>query len=165
MGKYRFISKPFKRLAFMHSKNISNKSLLVVHKKYCSKFIKKFKKHEKNLQGLDEFQIILLQKLQNEIALSHSKTREYWLRRGPRLIMILCIGMIINIILDQQFQKDPEIFVSIYNSLIWVILSTYMLYQRLPDAIIASHMRIGHEHYNQWKKDTFQNILEHKENI
>ena len=33
-----------------------------------------------------------------------------------------------------------------------------MLYQRLPDSVSSAMMRIGHDHYNNWKNTTLNNL-------
>ena len=158
MGYFRFISKPFKRAAFRHSKLIIENGIKIVYAKYCQKFITKFNKNSIPVQGLEEYQTELLRKLEKEKGISHGKTREYWFMRGPRLFLTVFVGISLNICCSQIIQEEPEIWVSISSGLVWLSLSAYMLYQRLPDSILSSLMRIGHDHYTSWKKNNFQKI-------
>ena len=158
MGYFRFISKPFKRTAFRHSKTIIEKGIKVVYTKYSQKYIIKFKKNSIPVHGLEKYQVELLKKLEKERGISHGKTREYWFMRGPRLFFTVFMGILLNICCNQIIQKEPEIWVSISSGLVWLSLSAYMLYQRLPDSILSSLMRIGHDHYTDWKINEFKKM-------
>ena len=155
----RYLSKPFKRAAFEHSRRIANDGVQTVYNKYSKKYAKKFHKNNLPVQDIHIFQTELLQKLQVEKSLSHSKTREYWLLRGPRLFCTIFIGVFANTCCIFLIQKDPDVCLTLLSGLIWLCLSAYMLYQRLPDAILSSLMRIGHDHYIQWKSTIFIEYL------
>lgn len=152
MGRCRCISKPFKRYAFKLSKRIATEQVRKVYVKYTGKYKNKCVKNNIPSRGLHIFQMTLREKLANEQSVSHGKTREYWMLRGPRLFLIIFIGIVSNIICNLFIKDDPEILFSMSSGSIWLILSAYMLYQRLPDAISSSLMRVGHDHYIEWKK-------------
>ena len=162
MGLFRFISKPIKRYLFNYANIISNKWYLIVLNKYKQKYINKLYKIGLNNTfdpnpGLDLFLHNLEINLEHEKSLAHSKVREYWLRRGPRLIIFLLITSLITIGLSQWL-----ITVTINDHIITILIginiilyNMYMLYQRLIDAISGAMMRIGHVHYSKWKSNIF----------
>lgn len=158
MGYFRFLSKPFKRAAYTHSKKIIKNGIRTVHAKYSQKYIIKCKKKSIPVQGLEVYQAELLRKLETEKGISHGKTREYWFMRGPRLFLTVFVGLTLNLCCNQIIQDEPEIWVSISSGLVWLSLSAYMLYQRLPDSILSSLMRIGHDHYIGWKINEFKKM-------
>ena len=155
MGFFRCISKPFKRAAFKYSKEITNDGIQNVYQKYSKKYILKFQKHSIPVEDIQPYQSELLHKLNVEKGLAHGKTREYWLLRGPRLFCTILIGVISNTCCTLFLQENPEVWATISSGLIWLLLSGYMLYQRLPDSIHSSLMRIGHDHYTDWKINVF----------
>ena len=155
MGNWRFISKYFKRKAFRKSRIIADNAAIHVYEKYYFKFLNKFRKNNIPVYGLTSYQAELLRKLTIEKGVAHGKTREYWLLRGPRLFLTVLLGVILNIGCNQTIQNNPDIIGSISSGVILLIVSAYMLYQRLPDSILASLMRVGHDHYNDWKETTF----------
>jgi len=155
MGKFRCISKPFKRFAYLHSKNIAEKGMITTYNKYKKKYIKKFKKESVPIQNLEKFKSELMEKLLVQKRLCHGKTREYWFLRGPRLFVTIFLGIICNIFLNQLLEDNPNLYTSISSGIIWLLISSYMLYQRLPDSILSSMMTTGHEHYTLYKRIYF----------
>jgi hypothetical protein len=108
------------------------------------------------VHGLADYQADLMEKLLAGKRISHGKAREYWFLRGPRLFTTVFLGILVNIGCNQLLQSNPEFWVSVSSGSIWLTMSTYMLYQRLPDAILSSLMIIGHDHYTEWKRRHFQ---------
>ena len=162
MSKGRCISKPFKRVLFSHADHISNKWFTIVYIKYEQKYIKKYNKlnnlpneNTENINGLDLFLDGLYCKLVMDKSLAHSKVREYWLRRIPRLLTMLLFTLLItismnNLLIENINKKDNLLsFIVGFNL---ILLNLYMIYQRLIDSISCSYMRIGHVQYNLWKQ-------------
>ena len=111
------------------------------------------------IPGLEYYYHKLKNKLEDERGLAHSKVREYWLRRGPRLIIVLLITIAVTIILSELLLErtwNDHLF-SMLVGLNLILCSLYMLYQRLNDSISGAMMRIGHDHYNSWKDNYAKN--------
>ena len=162
MGRCRCLSKPIKRYFFKYADNISKKWEKKVIYKYTEKYINKLNKlnnnivfDESNAPGLNEFKNSLEINLNREHSLAHCKVREYWLRRGPRLIFILLFTIFITVILSEFFidnTKNEIIYLLIIGTNM-ILYNIYMLYQRLIDSIAGAMMRIGHVHYKKWKSE------------
>ena len=166
MGKCRCLSKPIKRFFFAYADKISEKWILIVSRKYTLKYINKLNKlnnlnnefdssHYHHNQGLIKYTNNLNAALNQEKSLAHSKVREYWLRRGPRLLIVLVLTILITIGLAElliNVTYEEHIY-SILVGINMFLFSIYMLYQRLTDSISGIMMKIGHDHYNQWKND------------
>ena len=169
MGKCRCISKPIKRFCFSYADKIADKWCLIVIKKYTHKYINKRNKlgldnniydlteriEPSNVPGLNDFVNNLQIDLNHEKSLAHCKVREYWLRRGPRLIIVLLITILITIglaiwLIDTTINDH---ILSILIGINLILFNIYMLYQRLIDAISGAMMRIGHDHYTKWKSE------------
>ena len=164
MGICRCISKPIKRFYFNYADKVANKWSLIVKQKYKNKYIKKRIKLQldneiietsdiNNVSGLDLFLSNLQIDLDKEKGLAHGKVREYWLRRGPRLLLVLIFTILITIGLGHLLvepTKNDQIL-SVLIGINMIIFNIYMLYQRLIDAISGAMMRIGHDHYTIWK--------------
>lgn len=170
MGSFRCLSKPCKRFFFSYADQRSNLWIDKVSHKYIQKYINKI--HKLNIVSLPDREVIwnnyeeyyrvpglsifiyeLQNKLNKEKGIGHSKVREYWLRRGPRLLVILLFTILITIGMGSlllQRTRDEHIF-SVLVGLNLMICSLYMLYKRLDDSISGNMMRIGHDHYTQWK--------------
>ena len=180
MGRFKCLSKPIKRIFFAYANTISDKWIKIVSNKYIFKYINKINKiNRKNninnnynieifnlklinshnyhrVPGLINFKHNLNNDLNNEKGLAHSKVREYWLRRGPRLIIILLLTIIITILFSALLIERTlnDYIFSILVGINLILCSLYMLYQRLIDSISGAMMRIGHEHYTKWKRGT-----------
>lgn len=153
MGKCRCLSKPLKRWAFAKADNIAEKSAAVTLKKYIGKFNRKLEKMGWE-DGLELFHRALEYDLNIEKNIAHSKVREYWLLRGPRMFLLTFIYICINLSCSEAFKTNPEpdrLYI-VCTSSILLLISVYMLFFRLHDAIHASMMRIGHRHYTEWKQ-------------
>lgn len=163
MGIFKFISKPVKRYLFYHGDQIEKYWYKIVYQKYKNKFINKNKKINNqanlkiiNIENTDlmiEYMSKLEEKLNNELGLAHSKVREYWLRRGPRLCLVLFITIGFTALLSNIIIKPTrnEHILSILLGLNMFLFNIYMLYNRLVDSISGNMMKIGHNHYVLWK--------------
>lgn len=170
MGRFRWLTKPTKRYFFAYADKVSNKWVDIVSKKYTLKYINKINKIKNDfsidaeslepseyylIPGLDIYREKLIEILDNEKGLGHSKVREYWLRRGPRLLLILLLTISITIgfaelLLDVSYEEHMYSVLVGINMLLYRI---YMLYERLIDSIAGNMMRKGHDHYNKWKNN------------
>ncbi len=167
MGRFRCLSKPFKRFYFNYADQVADKWSIIVVNKYRNKYINKRKKlgidNENKITenedcliipGLDDFIFQLKTKLDKEKTLAHGKVREYWLRRGPRLSIVLVLTILITLGLAQLLTEPTtnENILSILVGSNMILFNFYMLYQRLIDAISGTMMRVGHDHYINWKQ-------------
>ena len=136
----------------MHSKQIAERHIYLTMKKYSKKYTRKLSKMNlpSDPDGLLIFRQNLWQDLDRERNICHSKAREYWLLRGPRLFVITVIAIGSNITYEVLLEGTFHIRSLIYGVTL-LILSFYMLFMRLPDSIHASMMRVGHTHYTRWK--------------
>ena len=181
MGYFRCLSKPCKRKFFAYADRRSELWMERVICKYTQKYIYKIHKLNRyilpnpevvegnpdqynRVPGLDLFIYELSNKLNKEKGIGHSKVREYWLRRGPRLFMVLVFTILLTIgmgVLLLKRTRDENIF-SLLVGLNLIICSVYMLYQRLDDSISGTMMRIGHDYYASWKSETLPKIVNPK---
>lgn len=168
MRRSRCLSKPIKRYLFAYADKISQKFIIIVSQKYTLKYINKLNKLNNNplleklkdssgyhnIPGLIHFINKLENDLTKEKGVAHSKVREYWLRRGPRLLIILILTICITIgladLLVEITYKDH--LYSILIGINMIIFNIYMLYERLIDSISGTMMKIGHDSYKNWKK-------------
>lgn len=153
MGKCRCLTKPFKRWAFAKADRIAEKKAKITLKKYSFKFKRKLKKMGWT-DDISMFKTALNFDLNAEISFAHSKVREYWLSRGPRMFLLTLLYICINLSFSEAFKSNPEpdrLYI-VCTSVVLLLISAYMLFYRLHDAIHASMMRIGHRHYNEWKR-------------
>lgn len=92
---------------------------------------------------------------EKDIGLDHSKVREYWLKRGPRIFISSIVLLLANYILYIYFKKidtETNMYLIIIN-IIALILSIYMLYYRLPDSIESAVARTSHDYYVKVKNN------------
>ena len=92
---------------------------------------------------------------EKDIGLDHSKVREYWLKRGPRIFISSIVLLFANYILYIYLKKidtETNIYLIIIN-IIALILSIYMLYYRLPDSIESAVARTSHDYYVKVKNN------------
>lgn len=92
-----------------------------------------------------------------DIGLDHSKVREYWLKRGPRIFLTSLFFISFNYILYSYLKNidyNTQLYFIIIN-FIALILSFYMLYYRLPDSIESAIARTTHDHYVKYKNNIF----------
>ena len=163
MGFFRCVSKPIKRFLFSCADSVADNWKVIVVEKYTKKFTNKRIKlnldneltQTSDVPGLNIFLANLQNDLNKEKGLAHSKVREYWLRRGPRLLLVLILTIIITLglayLLIEPSRNDQ--ILSILIGFNMIIFNIYLLYQRLIDAISGAMMRIGHDHYTKWKSE------------
>lgn len=92
---------------------------------------------------------------EKDIGLDHSKVREYWLKRGPRIFISSIVLLLANYILYIYFKKidtETNMYLIIIN-IIALLLSIYMLYYRLPDSIESAVARTSHDYYVKVKNN------------
>ena len=153
MGKCRCLTKPFKRWAFAKADEIAQLKADQTLEKYSLKFKRKCQKIGKT-DDVELFKRALEFDLVAEKNIAHSKVREYWLLRGPRMFILTFIYICINLSCSEAFKLKPEpdrLYIACTSSIL-LFISGYMLFFRLHDAIHASMMRIGHRHYTEWKR-------------
>lgn len=144
MGRCKCISKPCKRCLFAHADSFADEYAQRTIEKYTMKYMRKG-------GTADVFERNLRDALNDERGLAHSKAREYWFRRGPRLFCTAVIAVILNILCVEVFKGGKDRLYSIVYGAFLLLLGCYMLYERLPDAVAAGMLRIGHDHYTCWK--------------
>lgn len=173
MGNFRWITKPTKRYFFSYADKISQKWNNKVLDKYALKYINKLKKNNNEetitklidsslfytIPGLNIYLEELKQKLNKENGLAHGKVREYWLRRGPRNLMILIFTILITIGFSELLLDitPDEHYYSIIIGINIVLFNLYISYQRLTDSISSAMLRVGHDHYKKWKNENIYN--------
>ena len=152
----RCCSKPFKRTLFAHADAIADRSLEASRAKYAEKYVNKRRKmgmdpEDPRLPSVYECELVAT--LERERGLAHGKAREYWLRRGPRLLLLTVAAIAANLGMSEGLKPRPENDRAylLANGLVLLTVSCYMLYQRLPDAIESAAMRVGHDYYVSWK--------------
>ena len=100
----------------------------------------------------------------SNIGLSHSKVREYWFNRGPRMLgtMLFFCAFTVAVqevmhsaeVAEGSISSERSAFDRLYTVVIAsmaLIISTFMLYFRLPDSIEASIARTAHDYYRAKK--------------
>lgn len=90
-----------------------------------------------------------------DLGLDHSKVREYWLKRGPRIFITSIIFVISNYLL-YRYLKKIDYYTNVYLisiNIITLLLSFYMLYYRLPDSIESAVARTTHDYYVKYKEN------------
>ncbi len=91
---------------------------------------------------------------EKDVGLDHSKVREYWLKRGPRILISSIILLLSNYILYiylKEIDSKTNIYLIIIN-IVALFLSIYMLYYRLHDSIESAVARTSHDYYVKVKK-------------
>lgn len=151
----RCCTKPCKRAAFRHARRVSEREAQRTYLKYTKKCRRKFEKRGRPVDpaAVDAFCFGLKNALAVEENISHAKAREYWFLRTPRLFSVSLVAIVLNIMCNEYLRSEAStdrLYFIVYGTIL-LMLSAYMLYQRLPDAVHAAMMRIGHSHYKQWK--------------
>ena len=93
--------------------------------------------------------------IKKDIGLDHSKVREYWLKRGPRILITFIILLVSNYILYVYLKKidnKTNLYLILINT-IALSLSIYMLYFRLQDSIESAIARTTHDYYVKYKNE------------
>ena len=92
-----------------------------------------------------------------DLGLDHSKVREYWLKRGPRIFTTSLFFIIVNYLLYIYFKTidyNTNIYLILIN-IVTIMLSFYMLYYRLPDSIESAVARTTHDYYVKYKEGLY----------
>ena len=109
-----------------------------------------------------EYALGLGEVLEKNKGLDHSKVREYWLARGPRLLLTALIYLIF-LIICQEFLKgdgasrDDRAYTVVVNIMAFFI-AVWLLYRRLGDAIEGVVARSSHDFYVLHKKTDFKQL-------
>ena len=125
---------------------INNTNILDI---YNYEFILDFGNYIVNLNNINK----------KDLGLDHSKVREYWLKRGPRIFITSIVLLTSNYILYVYLKKidfKTNIYLISIN-LIALLLSIYMLYYRLPDSIESAIARTTHDYYVKNKNELYNN--------
>ena len=117
---------------------------------------------------MTEYAIGLGDALDKNIGLDHSKVREYWLSRGPRLCMTAIAYFVFTLACQEllrggvtPLQSQDRLYVLATNS-VALLVALYLLYKRLGDAIEGVVARASHDYYFALKKTStpFQKLAE-----
>ena len=102
-----------------------------------------------------DFAVGLGEAVDKNLGLDHSKVREYWLQRGPRLLVTATVFFIFTIVcqetLKMKVANNDRIYTLAVNGVAFVI-AIVLLYYRLPDSIEASISRTAHDFYVEYKR-------------
>ena len=115
-----------------------------------------------------EYALGLGEVLEKNKGLDHSKVREYWLARGPRLLLTALIYLIF-LIICQEFLKgdgasrDDRAYTVVVNIMAFFI-AVWLLYRRLGDAIEGVVARSSHDFYVLHKTTDFKQLAAPPEN-
>jgi len=88
----------------------------------------------------------------------HSKVREYWIYRGPRVLALALLAVIMTLITEELIidttkdMRRERLLVALWAFVILLATAMFMLYRRLPDAIYATVSRSAHDYYTQTKR-------------
>ena len=104
-----------------------------------------------------EFTLGLGEALDKNIGLDHSKVREYWLSRGPRMMMTAILYFLFVILAQETLKGSSQNaradrWYTVTTSVVALIIAIFMLYKRLGDAIEGVVARSSHDFYAQKKK-------------
>mmetsp|Transcript_46794 Transcript_46794/g.73250 ORF Transcript_46794/g.73250 Transcript_46794/m.73250 type:complete len:156 (-) Transcript_46794:338-805(-) len=104
-------------------------------------------------QEVVEYAVGLGEATDKNIGLDHSKVREYWLLRGPRLAWTAVIFFTFSLVCQELLKKNlaTDRLYMVVVSVVALMIALYMLYWRLPDAIEGSVLRAAHDYYKGWK--------------
>ena len=106
---------------------------------------------------LVDFAVGLGEAVDKNLGLDHSKVREYWLQRGPRLLVTATVFFIFTVVCQEMLKMKAQpvrgnerIYTLVVNS-VALIIAIVLLYYRLPDRIEASISRAAHDFYVEYK--------------
>jgi hypothetical protein len=80
-------------------------------------------------------------------SIDHSKVKEYWLYRGPRIVLIWMLGIVLLILVHIFYDKESGLLGDLIKSFFLLITALYLLYWRLPDSIDTTCCKSAHDHY------------------
>jgi len=105
-----------------------------------------------------EYAVGLGEALDKNIGLDHSKVREYWLSRGPRLCMT-AVGYFLFILVCQEALRggttplgSQDRWYVVVTNVTGLLIALFLLYKRLGDAIEGVVARASHDYYAAQKK-------------
>jgi len=98
---------------------------------------------------LQTYAVKLETAIASNVGLDHSKTREYWLLRGPRVLTTALVFISFSIGLKEILivQTCQDRIHHVILSISAILVTIYMLYFRLPDSICSAIMRSAHDVY------------------
>ena len=105
-------------------------------------------------QNVSEYALDLGEAVDKNRGLDHSKVREYWLQRGPRLLATACAFFVFTIICQEFLIKETLDRNRLYNfavNSVALLIAFFLLYFRLQDSIDASVSRSAHDAYVSYK--------------
>ena len=106
-------------------------------------------RNAKLVRDLAEFSLGLGTCVDTNIGLSHSKVREYWLRRGPRQLWVyvfMCL-FTLGVAELRGFPTNEDRIYTVVVGFVALCVGVFMLYYRLPDSLDGSIMRSAHDYY------------------
>lgn len=86
-------------------------------------------------------------------GLDHSKVREYWLQRGPRLLMTALLFFSFVLVCQETLKRNPvedRLYLYAVNT-VGLLIAIWLLYFRLQDSIEASIARTARDFYVEYK--------------
>jgi hypothetical protein len=115
-----------------------------------------------------EYALGLGEVLEKNKGLDHSKVREYWLARGPRLLLTALIYLVFLIICQEvlkgdKVSRDDRAYTVVVNVIAFFI-AVWLLYRRLGDAIEGVVARSSHDFYVLHKTTDFKQLAAPPEN-
>ena len=115
-----------------------------------------------------EYALGLGEVLEKNKGLDHSKVREYWLARGPRLLITALIYLIFLIVCQEvlkgdEVSRDDRAYTVVVNVMAFFI-AVWLLYRRLGDAIEGVVARSSHDFYVLHKMTDFKQLAAPPEN-
>lgn len=86
-------------------------------------------------------------------GLDHSKVREYWIQRGPRLLATALLFFSFILICQETLRTNPvqDRLYSYAVNTVGLLIAIWMLYFRLVDSIEAGIARTAHDYYVEYK--------------
>jgi len=96
----------------------------------------------------------IYEKAASNKGLDHGKTKEYWLERGPRKLMTMCFFLAFTLTINETLGTVSSIdrLKACFVAGMAMLISFFMLYHRLPDAINSAILRSCHDTYVTEKK-------------
>lgn len=109
---------------------------------------------DQSLHEIIEYAIGLHNALTTNDGLEHGKVKEYWIYRGPRILLMWIIGIVAIGLLNEFYDgmSTAQKLSDLLRSLILLLTALYMLYWRLPDSIDTAYCRTAHDHYVHAKR-------------
>lgn len=100
---------------------------------------------------LADFSVELGEALDLNVGLDHSKVREYWLTRGPRLFLTAVAFFVFCIVCQETLKgkllAEKDRVYTIAVNCVALLVASFMLYYRLADSIEGVVARSAHDFY------------------